>query len=53
MFRIRPVAFFTLFFAVPSFLVFPLSCFQVMMPPGDWFLDGNIFMKSGVHLEGW
>eukprot|EP00752_Nemacystus_decipiens_P013409 g11873.t1 len=25
----------------------------VSMPAGDWFVDGNIFMKSGVHLEGW
>ncbi|CAM9345152.1 unnamed protein product [Pylaiella littoralis] len=25
----------------------------VMVPMGDYFVDGNIFMKSGVYLRGW
>ena len=28
-----------------------LTC-QVHLPMGSWFVDGNIFMKSGVHLNG-
>ena len=28
-----------------------LTC-QVHLPMGSWFVDGNIFMKSGVYLNG-
>ena len=25
---------------------------QVVLDLGDWYVDGNIFMKSGVFLDG-
>lgn len=30
----------------------PLCIRQVVLPQGNWFVDGNIFMKSGVFLDG-
>lgn len=29
-----------------------LFAMQVVLSMGDWFVDGNIFMKSGVRIEG-
>lgn len=29
----------------------PLFACQVEMPFGEWFVDGNIFMKSGIFLN--
>lgn len=48
------------FFPIVS--VLPSRCFsfslggvtirQVVLDLGNWFVDGNIFMKSGVFLDG-
>lgn len=42
-----------LFYRPPPRHDVPSATAKIMLPMGDYFVDGNIFMKSGVYLRGW